>query len=77
MVLECRVCGADDPKKPVTINDSESQYFSEPGPDGISNEQVVFDVEFVDGDTVLTVNVCEDCYKNDQHLTDEYSKKLA
>lgn len=75
MASECPVCGADDPTVSVNINNSESSVFSGRGVKGICEKDVVFDVEFEE-DYTVSMTICESCYNNNRHLTDEYVEEF-
>lgn len=62
---ECPVCGADNPTTSITVNNSESQYYTGKG---ISEQDIVFDISFPDGDDVSSTTICDECYSNGDHL---------
>lgn len=74
MARNCPACNENLEAKevtPITINNSQSQYFTR-GEKGICELDVVFTVNFPGNDGVTTVDICNECYSNRNHLSEEY-----
>lgn len=75
MTVHCPSCGDEDPTVSITINNSQSEYWSQ-NSNGICENDVTFDVSFPEDngneDDLTSVRICEECYQNNEYLTDEY-----
>lgn len=76
-MTECSNCSKPGATRSVTVNNSNASHWNGVEEStGISENQVRFEVS-MDGLDMVSVTICESCYQNNDHLTEEYRRSAA